>query len=183
MRHGFSGVRSTYLSATQGRCLGVCIRSQIFTYTDFECDTISFIASPSSTEAPHPSHISQTMAPLPTTTPASASPASNILATLPKRSLECTYYDTSCSTHRIVILIIFIVCGFGIGGMLALVYFRGRRRRSERERQARLRRENMQLRSPFNNRKLVLGGAFDAPPPPYAPRLPRKPESVAKGGR
>lgn len=57
MRHGFSGVRSTYLSATQGRCLGVCIRSQIFTYTDFECDTISFIASPSSTEAPHPSHI------------------------------------------------------------------------------------------------------------------------------
>lgn len=118
------------------------------------------------------------MAPLPTTTQ-TLSPVTAILSNIYKRSYDaCTYYDTSCSnTHRIVILIIILFVGFLVGMILSLVYFRSRRRRMARERQARIAREQRSLSKmtqPFQ------GVEYEAPPP-YMPRRPER--SAARPGQ
>ncbi|KAH7402627.1 hypothetical protein BKA66DRAFT_564535 [Pyrenochaeta sp. MPI-SDFR-AT-0127] len=113
------------------------------------------------------------MAPLPTTSQSPPSnPLNGILTHLPKikRSSNCEYYDTSCGTHRTVILIIIILVGAFVGLILSLVYMRGRQRRIAREKAARVASQQRKLSAPFQ------GVTYEAPPP----YMPRAPENAAK---
>jgi hypothetical protein len=54
-------------------------------------------------------------------------------SSLQKRSADCdTYYTSSCSTHRTVLLIIIILVGAFVGIIFSLVYVRSRSRRLAR---------------------------------------------------
>jgi len=56
-----------------------------------------------------------------------------------KRSEYCeTTYDSSCNTHRTVLLIIIIFVGAFVGVVLSLVYVRSRSRRHDQERALRI---------------------------------------------
>jgi hypothetical protein len=112
--------------------------------------------------------------------------------TLLRRSEYCeTAYDSSCTTHRTIILVIIIFVGAFVGVVLSLVYVRSRSCRYARERAVR-------ANGGLGNGLKVLGtedgvatvrlpsgrtirgktggwderGAFEAPPPPYMPRVP-----------
>ncbi|CAO2657385.1 Nn.00g035110.m01.CDS01 [Neocucurbitaria sp. VM-36] len=113
------------------------------------------------------------MAPLPSTLQTLPTTVENILTNIHKRSSDCTYYDTSCGTHRTVVLIIIVVVGATVAVILSLVYARGRKRRIARERAARVARQHKRMSDPFN------GVVYEAPPP----YMPRAPENVARVGR
>jgi hypothetical protein len=95
------------------------------------------------------------------------------ITTLTKRDADCTYYSTSCSTHRLAILILIICIGIIVSAILSLLYVRSRRSKAAKLR-ASMRpktHENITTwRAPFDE----LGA-----PPPYAPR---RPEKVARAG-
>jgi len=108
-----------------------------------------------------------------------------------KRSEYCeTTYDSSCNTHRTVLLIIIIFVGAFVGVVLSLVYVRSRSRRHDQERALRmnggpgsglrvLRSEDgiATVRLPSGR---VIGGKVESwdgrcsseAPPPYMPRVP-----------
>ncbi|KAF2856966.1 hypothetical protein T440DRAFT_463170 [Plenodomus tracheiphilus IPT5] len=102
------------------------------------------------------------------------SPLSAILTNIHKRSSSCAYYDSSCSdTHRLIVLIIILFVGFVVSLIFTLVYFRNRKRRIIRERQARAARDAMNLRK---ENEAFQGLAWQSPPP----YMPRRPESAAR---
>ncbi|KAF1841753.1 uncharacterized protein K460DRAFT_369757 [Cucurbitaria berberidis CBS 394.84] len=109
------------------------------------------------------------MAPLPPTLQTLPTSVENILTNIHKRSSDCTYYDTSCNTHRIAILVIIVFVGALFGLTLSFYYARGRKRRTARERASRIATQHKRMGDPFN------GMAYEAPPP-YMPKVP---ENVA----
>ncbi|OAL06060.1 hypothetical protein IQ06DRAFT_343301 [Phaeosphaeriaceae sp. SRC1lsM3a] len=87
---------------------------------------------------------------------------------LHKRDSSCTYYDASCSTHRLVILIIIIAIGIIVSAILSLLYVRSRRSKANKMR-LQSQRQQAQIQERFS--------AWDpsaAAPPPYEPRKPER---------
>jgi hypothetical protein len=68
------------------------------------------------------------MAPIFPTLPSLAIPS------IHKRNYECTYYDATCSTHRLVVMIIIIVVGILVSAILSLLYVRSRRSKAAKSR-------------------------------------------------
>ncbi|KAI8938043.1 hypothetical protein NX059_005715 [Plenodomus lindquistii] len=102
------------------------------------------------------------------------SPLSAILTNIHKRSSSCAYYDSSCnSTYRLVVLIIILLVAFVVSLIFTLVYFRNRKRKIIRERQAKAVREQINLRK----REETFQGMEWQSPPPY---MPRRPENAAR---
>jgi hypothetical protein len=108
---------------------------------------------------------------------------SNILTSgiLHKRDSSCTYYDTSCSTHRLAIMIIIICVGILVSAILSLLYVRSRRSKI-----AKLRASTTNTSDRFgtwqattNTTRMYEVQQYGAPPP-YEPR---RPERAARGNR
>jgi len=101
-----------------------------------------------------------------------------VLTSLVKRSSsECAYYESSCSTHRLAIIIIIIAVGIIISAILSLLYVRSRRSKAAKLRatmqQQRVKsNDNWQMSTENGTRPTFPYGA----PPPYEPR---KPERIA----
>lgn len=97
------------------------------------------------------------------------------LPSLHKRDSSCTYYDASCSTHRLVILIIIIAIGIIVSAILSLLYVRSRRSKANKIRlQAQFQRQQMQVQQ----QRSSTWNSTTSAPPPYEPR---KPERAARG--
>jgi hypothetical protein len=110
---------------------------------------------------------------------------------LSKRSEYCeNTYDSSCTTHRTILLVIIVFVGAFVSVVLSLVYVQSRSRRRARERTLRvngglrsglkvLRTEDGVATVRLPSGRLIGGkgegwdgrGAFEAPPP-YMPRMP-----------
>ena len=107
------------------------------------------------------------MAPLSTT----FSNANSLLTTLAKRSSDCDSYNTSCGTHRTILLVIIVIVGIFSTTVLFLVWVRGRRRAAARQR--------ANARIIATQQQMKLDQAFsrypsDMPPPPYMPQSTRE---------
>jgi hypothetical protein len=94
---------------------------------------------------------------------------------LHKRDEDCTYYDASCSTHRLALMIIIICVGIIVSAILSLLYVRSRRSKA-----AKIRASMYQQRVKPNHEEFSTWQASsmrDSAPPPYEPR---RPERVAR---
>jgi hypothetical protein len=102
-------------------------------------------------------------------------PTTTTFTTLAKRDSDCTYYDTSCSTHRLAILIIIICIGIIVSAILSLLYVRSRRSKVAKLRAA----MQQQHRTKTHDGITTWRAPSDmqGAPPPYAPR---RPERVAR---
>jgi uncharacterized membrane protein len=101
---------------------------------------------------------------------------SHIFTTLHKRDSDCTYYDTSCSTHRLAIMIIIICVGIIVSAILSLLYVRSRRSKAAKIRASIQQQQRMKVNEEYTSWHAspeVQHGA----PPPYEPR---RPERVAR---
>ncbi|KAF2823496.1 hypothetical protein CC86DRAFT_457849 [Ophiobolus disseminans] len=126
-----------------------------------------------------------TMAPLSKTIATFPHPnLSAILTSLQKRSSsECAYYESSCSTHRLAIIIIIIAVGIVVSAILSLLFVRSRRSKNAKlmtaVQQRRMKMEegwpsSVENETRYPSTTTTLYGA----PPPYAPR---RPERAARG--
>jgi hypothetical protein len=102
---------------------------------------------------------------------------SSLFSTPPhKRDDNCTYYDASCSTHRLALMIIIICVGILVSAILSLLYVRSRRSKA-----AKIRASMYHQRVKANDEGFSTWQASTAqdgaPPPPYEPR---RPERVAR---
>jgi hypothetical protein len=102
-------------------------------------------------------------------------PTTTTFTALAKRDSDCTYYDTSCSTHRLAILIIIICIGIIVSAILSLLYVRSRRSQAAKLRAA----MQQQHRTKTHDGITTWRAPSDmqGAPPPYAPR---RPERVAR---
>ncbi|EAT92278.1 hypothetical protein HBI56_004320 [Parastagonospora nodorum] len=112
------------------------------------------------------------MAPLNTLTHHSVN---TILISLHKRDADCTYYDASCSYHRLAILIIIIAIGIIASAILSLLYVRSRRSKAAKMRASMQQRPK--ANAPWENYSApaaYTSPTTDSAPPPYEPRRPER---------
>jgi hypothetical protein len=121
---------------------------------------------------------------LPQTSTTSANSHSNlaiILTSLYKRSSssDCAYYETSCGTHRLAIMIIIICVGILVSAILSTLYIRSHRHKAAKLRSIEQQRMRMKMNEGWPS-SMVIAPTHSAPqgaPPPYEPR---RPERVAR---
>jgi hypothetical protein len=95
------------------------------------------------------------------------------ITTITRRDSDCTYYSTSCSTHRFAILILIVCVGIIVSAIISLLYVRSRRSKAAKLR-ASMRIKTHEDITTWRAPPDGLGA-----PPPYAPR---RPERVARAG-
>lgn len=138
------------------------------------------------TSHPNSTHTTFTMAPLPTSTSITHPNLTYILSHITKRAYsECAYYESSCSTHRLAIIIIIIAVGIVVSAILSLLYVRSRRSRAAKMRasvqQRRVKMSSEDWPLPNETRYPVERVVGYGAPPPYEPRRPER--VVRNGGR
>ncbi|KAF2031316.1 hypothetical protein EK21DRAFT_99862 [Setomelanomma holmii] len=104
-----------------------------------------------------------------------------ILTSLHKRSFssDCTYYETSCGTHRLAIMVIIICVGVLVTAILSTLYIRSHRNKNAKLRAIEQQRMRMKMNEGWPS-SMVNSPTYVVPqgaPPPYEPR---KPERVAR---
>ncbi|KAH7078988.1 hypothetical protein BKA63DRAFT_488675 [Paraphoma chrysanthemicola] len=113
-----------------------------------------------------------------TTTP-SSNPHPNlsaILTSFQKRSSsDCSYYETSCGTHRLAIMIIIICVGIMVSAILSTLYIRSHRHKAAKLRTIEQQHQRMKMNHEGWPSSIVNEARYAVPqgaPPPYEPRRP-----------
>jgi hypothetical protein len=104
-----------------------------------------------------------------------------ILTSLQKRtSSDCAYYESTCSAHRLAIIIIIIAVGVVVSAILSLLYVRSCRSKAAKHR-ATVLQQRMKMNNEWQTTMAheTRYGATNDAPPPYEPR---RPERVARTG-
>jgi hypothetical protein len=144
-----------------------------------------FFRSPKDIQQARPLLVAYTytrMAPISHTSKTFPHPNFNaILTSLQKRtSSDCAYYESTCSTHRLAIIIIIIAVGVVVSAILSLLYVRSCRSKAAKQR-ATVLQQRMKLNDGWQTTMAneTRYGATNDVPPPYEPR---RPERVARMG-
>jgi len=104
-----------------------------------------------------------------------------ILTSLHKRDADCTYYDTSCSYHRLAILIIIIAIGIIVSAIFSLLYVRSRRSKASKLRASMQQRPKANAPwEDYNAPTAYTSPTTEAAPPPYEPRRPERAARAAE---
>lgn len=101
---------------------------------------------------------------------------SSILASLRKRSSsECAYYESSCSTHRLAIIIIIVAVCIIISAILSLLYVRSRRSKIAKLGAA-MQHQRVEMNDdwPLSTENTTKPETTCGAPPPYEPRRPER---------
>jgi hypothetical protein len=97
------------------------------------------------------------------------------LNTLRKRDSDCTYYDASCSTHRLAIMIIIICIGIVVSAILSLLYVRSRRSKAIKLHASMQQRPKANVPwEDYNAPAMYNSPTAYGAPPPYEPRRPER---------
>lgn len=98
---------------------------------------------------------------------------------------SCSYYDTTCGTHRLAIMIIIISVGILVSTILSLLYVRSRASKNRKMQIAASQRRAI-MRIKNQNHGWMSANEIDArygappatqgglAPPPYEPRMPER---------
>jgi hypothetical protein len=108
-------------------------------------------------------------------------------APVSKRSSECSYYDSNCSTHRLAAVIIIVAVALMVTSILIMLYVRSRATIAVKlKAQSNLRRFKLEesLEAQREGQQYEGFGGMYGTPPPYTPKQPERAyDTGAKAGR
>jgi hypothetical protein len=94
-----------------------------------------------------------------------------------RRSSECSYYDSNCSTHRLAAVIIIVAVVLMVTSILTMLYVRSRATRAVKlKAQSNLRRFKLEesLKAQREGQQYEGFSGMYGAPPPYTPKQPER---------